>query len=54
MVGKVERQTQGLAVTISDGASNAVKTETFDQIISGISPKAIGQVFEPSRWLVSH
>ncbi|KAL9062600.1 MAG: hypothetical protein Q9161_009784 [Pseudevernia consocians] len=43
MVKKVERQTQGLAVTIFDRATEINKTEYFDQIVRAISPKAIGQ-----------
>lgn len=53
VVKNVERQTQGLAITISDRATNTERIESFDQVILAISPKAIGQVFPPTRWLVS-
>ena len=52
-VEKVERQGQGLAVKISDRSTNTERTEYFDQVVLAISPKAIGQVFSSSRWLVS-
>ena len=54
LVKKVERQTQSLAVTIFDRATNSERTEYFNQVVLAISPKAIGQVFEPSRWLASY
>lgn len=53
MVKKVERQTHGVAVTISDRATNIEKKGHSDQVVLTISSKAIGQVFEPRRWLVS-
>ena len=53
MVKKVEHQSQGLAVTIFDRATEINKTEYFDQTVLAISPKAIGQFYEQSRWLVS-
>lgn len=52
MVQKVERGTQGLAVTVSDRASGAETVEWFDNVVLAISPKAIGRVWPRSRWLV--
>lgn len=53
VVKNIERQTQGLAVTIFNRSTNTERLEHFDQVILAISPKAIGQVFPPTRWLVS-
>ncbi|KAF6222615.1 hypothetical protein HO133_000662 [Letharia lupina] len=43
MVKKVERQTHGVAVPISDRASNIEKKGHSDQVILAIKPKAIRQ-----------
>ncbi|KAF6237116.1 hypothetical protein HO173_004584 [Letharia columbiana] len=43
MVKKVERQTHGVAVPVSDRASNIEKKGHSDQVVLAISPKAIRQ-----------